>query len=37
MKKVVISAFLVAAGAFSLMNISTAPMANDYDLKKVAA
>ena len=37
MKKMAICTFLIVAGAFSLMNVSTAEKANDFGFQKVAA
>ena len=37
MKKMAICTFLIVAGAFSLLNVSTAEKANDFGFQKVAA
>ena len=37
MKKMIICTFLIAAGAFSLMNVSPAPVANEFGFQNVAA
>ena len=37
MKKMIICTFLIAAGAFSLMNVSPAPVVNEFGFQNVAA
>lgn len=37
MKRLVITTFLIAFGAFSVMNVSTAPQTHNYDFQKISA
>lgn len=37
MKKLVVGTFLIAFGAFALLNVQTAPQSQDFSLKKISA